>query len=146
MRLPHEDASWWEEEKDQIPSRSSTRNTRYTVDVPKVAIAGLVGDMDEHLEDLQDHTPRVVPASAAWTTSGDIYIGCNGGQLLRVCIHFTHKMCIIDLNYMYYYRDNSDRRCRSPIIITLSICPSVRQHFCYRQHFCFRRLISNFAW
>ncbi|XP_033756153.1 cilia- and flagella-associated protein 43-like [Pecten maximus] len=86
VKLPHEDSSWWEEEKekDQSQSRASTRMSRYTVEVPKAAIAGLVGDMDDHLEDIQDRSPRVVPSSTAWTTSGDIYVGCRGGHLLKV--------------------------------------------------------------
>lgn len=86
VKLPHEDASWLEEEKekDHSQSRASTRMSRYTVEVPKAAIAGLVGDMDDRLEDIQDKSPRVVPSSAAWTTSGDIYVGCKGGHLLRV--------------------------------------------------------------
>ncbi|XP_021355562.1 cilia- and flagella-associated protein 43-like isoform X2 [Mizuhopecten yessoensis] len=86
IKLPHEDSSWWEEEKerDQSASRASTRMSRYTVDVPKAAIAGLVGDMDDHLEDIQDRSPRVAPSSVAWTTAGDIYVGCRGGHLLKI--------------------------------------------------------------
>ena len=58
--------------------------TRYTVDVPKAAKAGLVGEMAERLDDIQDEVERVKPVSQAWNAIGDIYIGCQGGQLIKV--------------------------------------------------------------
>lgn len=74
-----------EDEKERdIPTRASTRMTRYTVDVPKAAKAGLVGEMAERLDDVQDKTERVKPVSQVWTPIGDLYIGCKGGQLIKV--------------------------------------------------------------
>ena len=70
----------------EIPTRASTRMTRYTVDVPKAAKAGLVGEMAERLDDIQDKMDRVKPVSQVWTPIGDLYIGCKGGQLLKVKI------------------------------------------------------------
>lgn len=84
-----------EDEKEDVPSRASTRMTRYTVDVPRAAIAGLVGEMSDKLDEIQDQTIRVLPFSHAWTPSGDIYVGCSGGQLLKVCrwlIFITQSM------------------------------------------------------
>jgi hypothetical protein len=72
----------------EVPTRASTRMTRYTVDVPKAAKAGLVGELAERLDDIQDKTDRVKPVSQVWTPIGDLYIGCKGGQLLKV------KFCI----------------------------------------------------
>lgn len=73
-----------DKDRDQAPTRASTRMTSYTVDAPKPAVAGLVGEKAEQLEEIQDLTPRVVPLSHAWTPAGDVFIGCQGGQLVRV--------------------------------------------------------------
>ena len=90
VKLPHENTnSWFDEDKDRdSATRASTRMSRYTVDVPQTAIAGLVGDMEDKLEDIQNPTPKVVPVSQAWTNYGDIFIGCKGGQLLKVGVIF----------------------------------------------------------
>lgn len=86
IKLPAENPSLnSEEDKDRdIPTRASTRMTRYTIDLPKAAIAGLVGERAEALDDVQDTTPRVVPLSHTWSPSGDVYVGCQGGQILKV--------------------------------------------------------------
>ncbi|XP_048745697.2 cilia- and flagella-associated protein 43-like isoform X3 [Ostrea edulis] len=86
VKLPAENPSLnFDDEKDRdIPTRASTRMSRYTVDLPKAAIAGLVGEKAEVLEEIQDTTPRVVPLSHAWSPSGDVFVGCKGGQILRV--------------------------------------------------------------
>nr|XP_034327595.1 cilia- and flagella-associated protein 43 isoform X6 [Crassostrea gigas] len=86
IKLPAENPSLnSDEEKDRdIPTRASTRMTRYTIDLPKAAIAGLVGERAEALDEVQDTTPRVVPLSHTWSPSGDVYVGCQGGQILKV--------------------------------------------------------------
>ncbi|XP_053407637.1 cilia- and flagella-associated protein 43-like isoform X4 [Mercenaria mercenaria] len=96
VRLPPTDPDIEEEdERDrEIPTRASTRMTRYTVDVPKAAKAGLVGEMAEQLDDIQDQTDRVKPVSQIWTPIGDLYIGCKGGQLIKVDGE-THKAQVI---------------------------------------------------
>lgn len=98
--MPPEDSnSLFEDEKDKdnAPTRASTRMTRYTIDVPKAAVAGLVGEMAERLDEIQDLTPRVVPASQAWTPSGDILIGCRGGQLIKVGILILYNILTISM-------------------------------------------------
>ena len=85
VRLPPVNPSDEEEDLDQPPTRASTRMTRYTVDVPKAAVAGLVGEMAERLDDIQDEIDRCKPVSQAWSAIGDIYIGCKGGQIIKVC-------------------------------------------------------------
>ncbi|XP_064629915.1 cilia- and flagella-associated protein 43-like isoform X2 [Lineus longissimus] len=75
------------EEKDRddgMPTRASTRLSRVTVDLPKAAIAGLVGQMAEEYEELEDQSPRVRPLSHCWDAMGDVYIGCEGGQLIKI--------------------------------------------------------------
>ncbi|XP_062576681.1 cilia- and flagella-associated protein 43-like isoform X2 [Saccostrea cucullata] len=86
VKLPAENPSLnFDDEKERdIPTRASTRMTRYTVDLPKAAIAGLIGEKAETLEEIQDTTPRVVPLSHTWSPSGDVFVGCKGGQVLRV--------------------------------------------------------------
>ncbi|XP_078310806.1 cilia- and flagella-associated protein 43-like isoform X4 [Crassostrea virginica] len=87
IKLPAENASQnLEEDRDarDVPTRASTRMTRYTVELPKAAIAGLVGERAESLEEIQDTTPRVVPLSHTWSPSGDVFVGCKGGHILKV--------------------------------------------------------------
>ena len=85
MRLPAVDPEMEEEEDvGRSTTRASTRMSRYTVDVPKAAKAGLVGEMAERLDDIQDTIERVQPVSQVWTPIGDVYVGCKGGQLIKV--------------------------------------------------------------
>ena len=67
--------------------------TRYTMEIPKAARAGLVGEMAERLDDIQDSTERVKPVSQVWTPIGDVYIGCAGGQLIKVREIFYLTFC-----------------------------------------------------
>ncbi|XP_050396804.1 cilia- and flagella-associated protein 43 [Patella vulgata] len=87
VRIPVADPNCVEDDEkdhDRAPTRASTRMTRYTVELPKTAVAGLVGDNTTYLEHIEDTTVRCSPVSQAWTPSGDIYIGCDGGQLIKV--------------------------------------------------------------
>lgn len=98
IKLPAENPSLnSDEEKDRdIPTRASTRMTRYTKDLPKAAIAGLVGERAEALDEVQDTTPRVVPLSHTWSPSGDVYVGCQGGQILKVLTLWNQAtLCIL---------------------------------------------------
>ena len=109
-----------DDDLDQPPTRASTRMTRYTVDVPKAAVAGLVGEMAERLDDIQDEVDRCKPVSQAWSAIGDVYIGCKGGQIIKVQIgslefeenlnnfyltaHFQYYLLFLQFtsDYMYY--------------------------------------------
>ncbi|XP_067656775.1 cilia- and flagella-associated protein 43-like isoform X1 [Haliotis asinina] len=85
VKLPPVDPNVAEDEKERdVLTRASTRMTQYTVDLPKAAIAGLVGEMAERLSEIQDQTVRVSPVSQTWTPTGDIYVGCKGGHLLKI--------------------------------------------------------------
>ena len=75
----------FESEKDRdIPTRASTRMSRYTVDLPQHSIAGVTGEQVERFAEYQDSIERVVPVSHCWTPKGDLVVGCKGGQLLKV--------------------------------------------------------------
>ena len=87
IKLPAEDPYLADELKDDIISRASTRVSRYTVEMPKAAVAGLVGELAEKLDEIQDMTVRVVPVSHTWAPNGDVFIGCKGGQLVKVCYY-----------------------------------------------------------
>ncbi|KAK7477084.1 hypothetical protein BaRGS_00031670, partial [Batillaria attramentaria] len=86
VRLPPEDPNQYtedEKDRDAAGTRASSHMTKYTVKVPKSAIAGLVGEMADQLTEIQDTTVRVSPVSQTWTPTGDIFIGCSRGHLLR---------------------------------------------------------------
>nr|KAG5714383.1 hypothetical protein BaRGS_018600 [Batillaria attramentaria] len=87
VRLPPEDPNQYtedEKDRDAAGTRASSHMTKYTVKVPKSAIAGLVGEMADQLTEIQDTTVRVSPVSQTWTPTGDIFIGCSRGHLLKV--------------------------------------------------------------
>ena len=67
-----------------IPTRASTRMSRVTVSLPKSAVAAVKGDEAEKFEEYEDDKERVVPLCHAWMPSGDVLIGCRGGQLMKV--------------------------------------------------------------
>ena len=67
-----------------IPTRASTRMSRVTINLPKTAVAAVRGDDAEKFEEYEDDKERVVPLSHAWMPSGDVLIGCSGGQLMKV--------------------------------------------------------------
>ena len=47
-------------------------------------MAGLVGEPAETFDaNFDDNHKKVSPASLCWTSTGDIYYGCTGGQLLK---------------------------------------------------------------
>lgn len=48
------------------------------------AIAGLLEPEAERFEDYKYSGMKCQPKSHAWTPAGDIYIGCENGQLLKV--------------------------------------------------------------
>ena len=107
MRLPPVDPSEEEDDLDQPPTRADTRMTRYTVDVPKAAKAGLVGEMAERLDDIQDEVERIKPVSQTWSPIGDLYIGCKGGQLVKVCISVLSTFDVLNTDiskYLLYQR------------------------------------------
>jgi hypothetical protein len=55
--------------------------------LPLSAIAGVQGDEAEEFEEYKDGQAKVVPLSTCWLPSGDILVGCRGGQLLKVNIY-----------------------------------------------------------
>ena len=88
MKLPPVDTKAGEEEdmarERDIPTRASTRMSKATVELPRSSMAGVKGQEAERFEEYEDDKVRVVPVSHCWTPSGDILVGCAGGQLLKV--------------------------------------------------------------
>ncbi|XP_077991965.1 cilia- and flagella-associated protein 43-like [Glandiceps talaboti] len=83
VRLPAEDGS-----VDEVEDGSSRLSTRAALNEIKIDLAnkaGLVGEIAETFEGVKDDLKkRVSPVSHSWTAKGDVYLGCEGGQLFRV--------------------------------------------------------------
>ena len=74
-----------DEDRDlDMPTRASTRMSRVSVKLPMSSVAGVKGDEAEKFQEYQDMSTRVKPKSHCWLPSGDVLIGCSGGQLLKV--------------------------------------------------------------
>ena len=70
-----------------IPTRASTRMTRSTIDLPHTVIAGVRGqEAIERFTEYDDDRKRCIPVSHCWLPSGDVVIGCSGGQIIRVSL------------------------------------------------------------
>ena len=54
------------------------------LDLSPSAIAGLMEPEAERFENYRDPRLKCVAVSQAWTPSGDLLIGCEQGQLLKV--------------------------------------------------------------
>ena len=54
-----------------------------SLEMPPHAIAGLTGELAKKFE-RRTQVPLVQPVSHVWTTKGEVLLGCDGGQLLRV--------------------------------------------------------------
>lgn len=68
------------------------------LDLSPSAIAGLVDPEAEMFEDYKDPRLRCSPVSHAWTPTGDILIGSEQGQLLRVStnVNFVNNVANYD--------------------------------------------------
>ncbi|XP_074642124.1 cilia- and flagella-associated protein 43-like isoform X2 [Tubulanus polymorphus] len=86
-----------EKDRDEMmPTRASTRMTQATIDLPQSAVAGLVGELAEKFEELQDTTAKVKPVSHCWMPNGDLLVGCKDGQFLKIDgelfkVHMLHN-------------------------------------------------------
>jgi len=58
--------------------------SRVSVKLPQTSVAGVSGEEARKFEEYQDDTIRAAPVAHAWMPSGDVLIGCSGGQLLKV--------------------------------------------------------------
>lgn len=52
-------------------------------------IAGLFEPNAEQFDDMTDSRLRCLPSCLTWNTAGDVIIGCEDGQLLRVRYYHT---------------------------------------------------------
>ena len=83
IKLPAVDGSDTGRDEDS-PTRASTRMSRATIALPQTAIAGVKGDGADQFSRYQDDKERVEPEAHVWTPTGEILLGCKGGQLIRV--------------------------------------------------------------
>ncbi|XP_025093863.1 LOW QUALITY PROTEIN: cilia- and flagella-associated protein 43-like [Pomacea canaliculata] len=116
--LPPEDPSVSNDNEKELETntpRASTKSSKYEVKVPLTAVAGLVGEMADHLQEFLDTTVRVSPVAQAWTPIGDIYISCTSGHLLKVNGE-TYKVCPVFYSYSVLSRSGSSYSSRGPSI------------------------------
>ena len=50
----------------------------------------MAGEEAERFDDYQDQRVRAAPLSHVWLPTGDVIVGCTGGQLLRVSQIFSN--------------------------------------------------------
>lgn len=81
-----------EKEEDLANERSSTKMSKYAVEIPESSIAGLLGEQAEQLEDIKDFGEHVYPMAITWTPTGDFYIACSGSQLLKVSLKLKRTL------------------------------------------------------
>ncbi|XP_022080763.1 cilia- and flagella-associated protein 43-like [Acanthaster planci] len=84
-RLPYcDEAETRPKRVDDVPDRPPTEGGLFKIDPDKSAIAGLVGEEAETFDaNFDENRRKVTPTSMCWTTTGDVYCGCEGGQLLK---------------------------------------------------------------
>ncbi|XP_006880238.1 PREDICTED: WD repeat-containing protein 96 [Elephantulus edwardii] len=83
VQLPAEDGSILEE-TDSIFSHPQLKDRIYGPVLPVSAIAGLVGEEAETFRPKDDLCPLLHPTIHCWTSSNDLYVGCEEGYLLMV--------------------------------------------------------------
>ncbi|PIK58588.1 putative WD repeat-containing protein 96-like [Apostichopus japonicus] len=67
------------------PSSGRGGNPSHDVFVDDAAVAGIVGTEAENFEaNFDENVKKLEPVSHCWTPTGDVYCGCQGGQLLKV--------------------------------------------------------------
>ena len=89
IKLPPTDPMQEETMTRDQPTRASTRMGRAALYIPPNAVAGVKGDDAEKFDTYQDEIDRCIPVTHCWTPSGHVLIGCEKGQLLKVCLDFT---------------------------------------------------------
>ncbi len=84
-----------DDDDERLPTRASTHMTRVTAPLPKSSIAGVKGDEAEAFDEYQDLRERAKPMGHVWTPTGDMLVGCAGGQLIKVSTELrTQKLFI----------------------------------------------------
>lgn len=83
VKLPMEDGSFFNE-KDTIFPESLPKDLIYGPILPLTAIAGLVGKEAETFKPKDDLYPLLHPIMHCWTSTNDLYVGCEEGHLLMI--------------------------------------------------------------
>lgn len=76
--------------ENKVPENKSPNTPKMYTDMPISAIAGLQGADAEKFREYQLEKERLVPVTHCWTPTGDIYVGCLGGQLLKIDSETNH--------------------------------------------------------
>ena len=58
--------------------------SRYKIDVPQAAAAGLIGDSVKYLSVVEDEAVFISPISHTWTPDGDIFVSSTNGYIVKV--------------------------------------------------------------
>ncbi|XP_041476459.1 cilia- and flagella-associated protein 43-like isoform X2 [Lytechinus variegatus] len=92
--LPYENGPDATTPHPRLPSRAASHYTAipYDLELDDAAVAGLVGDLavDFDAGIFDENSRKVVPASHCWTPTGDLFCGCQEGQLLKVDTELNH--------------------------------------------------------
>ncbi|XP_033122449.1 cilia- and flagella-associated protein 43-like isoform X2 [Anneissia japonica] len=84
INLPFEDGNSLSPGDDLI-NRPGSKIGNHDIILPPAAIAGLIGDIADTFDgNFNENKRQVQPSSHCWTPSGDLYLGCGGGQLLLI--------------------------------------------------------------
>ncbi|KAM4675995.1 cilia- and flagella-associated protein 43 [Discoglossus pictus] len=92
VKLPNDEDTSTEEENLKMPV--ATELSYYGPLMPTSAIAGLVGDIAETFTAKEHRKAKVQPNYHCWSTTSDLYVGCNGGYLLSINTD-TQKVTIL---------------------------------------------------
>ncbi|XP_059155950.1 cilia- and flagella-associated protein 43-like [Physella acuta] len=83
ISLPPIDVEKLDDEFSHV-EKSSVGGVSFQFSLPESTVAGLTGTSAERIHEFKDITLRVKPLSMTWMPTGDFYVGCEGGQLLKV--------------------------------------------------------------
>ncbi|XP_010354520.2 cilia- and flagella-associated protein 43 [Rhinopithecus roxellana] len=83
VKLPLEDGSFFNE-TDVVFPQSLPKDLIYGPVLPLSAVAGLVGEEAETFRPKDDLYPLLHPTMHCWTSTSDLYIGCEEGHLLMI--------------------------------------------------------------
>ncbi|XP_069827504.1 cilia- and flagella-associated protein 43 isoform X2 [Dendropsophus ebraccatus] len=95
VRLLNEDGIMVEED-GHVSAQPDSQLSYFGPEMPIAAIAGLVGDEVEGFIPKEQRKPVVKPSTHCWSSTSNLFVGCQGGQLLSVNPE-TQKMTILNL-------------------------------------------------
>ena len=70
--------------RESSQSHSSAHLTRMTIIIPRHVVAGIRSEDANKFNEYEDKYVRMVPQHHCWMPTGDVLLGCKGGQLIKV--------------------------------------------------------------